>query len=873
MRSRSPKTRLVVSPSSRVILGMFLVALALLAGGRTARAAVAGTDVCYLGGSLLPNFRLNGDATLNGTDLIVTQSKTNQLSSVMYYPKFSTGSDLHLAFEIKISANVNGGADGMAFVMHDAPAGPAALGTNGGGIGYAGITKSVVVEFDTFMNASNGDVTANHVAITVGGDPNHASVANALLPQIADPGGITNLKSGSPVFVWIDYAHAGTSLSVYVGATSTKPAMPIAPLATIIDLSTAIGPTFYIGFTGSTGAAWSQHEFVQLFASDHLADPHASCCSIDADCAGSPATPICDTAKHLCGACTDANTSGCPGGTPACDVSSSSDQCAVACNGNNGDAVATHPCASAAFPACVSGSCATCNGDYQSAGSIDCGNGAPYCSASGYCGFCTQNSDCTATNAMRHGAVCNVATGACVACTADAQCAPGTTYCNTTTFTCTPTVANGQAIPADPLHNATCTAPTGAAVCTSGVCDTDNKCGLLLGDATCSVTAECRSSVCVTSGANAGKCKACISDTSCSGATPACNAIANACAVCTAANTSACAGLTPVCASASNACVACNADFGTPVQPPVTGLDAGLDAALDGGLLDAGLDTGLLPDSGLDAGAIVPALCSNATPYCSASGGCAKCTSNTDCTAGTHLGGICNEVTGECGVACAVDTDCPGWCNNPAGDAGTGSCATKVPNGDPIPASAPLNSTCTVSVGMRICASGVCDTTTNLCGKPNGQACASTAVCTSGVCNADGKCGDPDGAPCTIARTCRTGMCDAAGMCGATAVVDAGVPDSGVADGGPADAEAGVPDAAIFEDAGEQDATVADAEPTEASEDAGAGLRLQGGGCRCATVGGPAPIDALPGFGAVLGLLGVRARRQRRRGSRGRAPS
>jgi hypothetical protein len=791
MRSCSPKKRLVSLPSFRVIVAVFVAIWAVLAVDRIAKAAPApGTDVCYEGGSLLPNFQLNGNAVLDGNDLIVTQSLMGQLSSIMYYPKLSTTNDFHIAFEIKISANVNGGADGMSFVMQNAPAGAGALGSPGGGIGYQGITNSVVVEFDTFKNSWDPD--ANHVAITKGGDPDHTSVNNTGLPVVSNPAGITNLKSGSPVYVWIDYAHTTTALSVFVSSTTTKPLVATMTTAAL-DLGLVLGSgSFTIGFTGSTGGAWSKHEIVQLSASDHFTDPHLGCCSGDADCTTSAAGSVCDPIKHLCGACTLAETS-CGSSTPACDLSSSANQCAVACNGNFGS-VTSQPCPSAAFPACTaSGSCATCNGDNQSTGTINCASGAPYCSASGYCGLCTQTSDCTATNAPHSAAVCNVSKGACMACNSDVDC------------------------------------------------------------------------------------------TSISGATPACNSTTQQCVACTAGNTSACTGATPVCATASNKCVACAGDFGASVTtvPHDGGTDASSEAGADASV-EAGADASL--DAALDGASstVQVALCpSIAQPYCTALGACTKCTSNADCTAG-HPGGICNVATGECGTACTVDGDCPGgWCNNPVGDAGGGSCASKVPNGGPIPSSPPVNSTCTVAVAMRICSSGVCDSSNNLCGEPNGQTCTSAAVCISSVCNADGKCGDPDGSPCTNSTTCRTGVCNVTGACGVLPIMDAGMADAGTPDAGDAgEGDASANEDATVADAEAVDATMADAttldagQPTaeaSASEDAGDdGLRLQGGGCRCAAAGSHAPADGLSGIGAMLALVGARARRQRRRAGRGR---
>ena len=246
-------------------------ALVVLVFGRPAHAA---TDVCYEGGPLLPNFQLNGNAQLNGTDLIVTPSIGTQRSSIMYLPKFSATNDFHIEEQIKISMNGNGGADGMAFVMHNDPSGPSALGLSGGGIGYQNITNSVIVEFDTFKNGY--DPNANHIAITKSGNPDHTAGVNSGLPVVQNPAGI-NLKGGAPVYLWIDYTYSTTTISVYVASTSAKPGS--AAMTAVIDLNATIGATFYAGFTGSTGGSWSQHEVVQLFASDHNVDPTSSCCA------------------------------------------------------------------------------------------------------------------------------------------------------------------------------------------------------------------------------------------------------------------------------------------------------------------------------------------------------------------------------------------------------------------------------------------------------------------------------------------------------------------------------------------------------------------------------------------------------------------
>jgi hypothetical protein len=88
-------------------------------------------------------------------------------------------------------------------------------------------------------------------------------------------------------------------------------------------------------------------------------------------------------------------------------------------------------------------------------------------------------------------------------CTADSDCCPGY-WCDESQTTCMPTVANGDNMPNDPYHsnprlNGICTGQAAVLVCTSKVCDTDNKCGYRSGDGPC--TSEnggvvCRSGSC-----------------------------------------------------------------------------------------------------------------------------------------------------------------------------------------------------------------------------------------------------------------------------------------------------------------------------------------------------------------------------------------
>ena len=405
-------------------------------------------------------------------------------------------------------------------------------------------------------------------------------------------------------------------------------------------------------------------------------------CRADSGCSG--ATPACDTDTNSCVQCTE--DSQCSGGTPVCDLPSHT---CVACAGDNGSGAA-HACPS----------------------STD-----PYCAPTGECATCTDNSECAA--GTHSGPICNPASGACGSkCTSDSDCAPGE-WCDDPAGApgagqCSPKLSNGQPLPSQAPVNGACTSDSGARVCASGVCDpTGNVCGLAQGQPGCSDSAQCIAGVCITAGANAGKCEACAASTDCSGATPVCDTATNACVQC--GSSSDCSGTTPVCDAGAAACVACGGDYGTAAAAACADVSA---------------------------------------PTCMSTGACGVCSTNADCE-GDHAGPICNASSGACGTACASDADCSAdrWCQTKTGDT-AGVCAPKLDNGTALPSGA-----CTDAAGAEMCASGACDSGDDLCGRALGGSCTTNAECRDDHCADDGQCGTPDGAACVSSTECRAGRC------------------------------------------------------------------------------------------------------------------
>ncbi|MFL5358934.1 L-type lectin-domain containing protein, partial [Archangium sp.] len=678
-------------------------------------ASAHATDSCYFGGPLLPNYTLNGSATMDGKNILVTPNQGRLNSSVFFNPAFSTSGDLHIKMAVQITTTSTSGADGVAFVMHNSPDGPKALGNPGDCIGYGdypgaptkGISPSVVVELDTYDNSYFGDPSNDHIAITRGGNSNHEASGNIGLPVQNLSGTNLSLKNNKLVYLWVDYTASKTLLDVYLSDSDSRPASPLLT-TNAINLATELGSQFYMGFTGSTGNEWSEHRVLELRATDSFTRPEQACCDSDSDCTGSPRGNVCDTAKHTCGECTLDNTSQCAASHMSCALEGANNRCVEACDGDRSAGTA-HACSAEAFPVCVSsgplaGSCSSCNGDSGTGASFRCNAKTPYCSSKGYCGYCTSNADCTVEGVAHGGPICNRSTGVCGStCQVDSDCGGGA-WCNPA-GACIPKTPNGEWIP-----GGTCTEPQSVRTCQSGVCETaDNVCGLVNGTA-------------VPTGSAAGQvCRAGVSD----------------------------------------ADGRCGLRNGT-VLP--TG--AAAQQVCRGGVADADGRCGLVNGTALPTGTTAEQVCRSGTADADARCGLVN---GTALPTGTTAEQVCRsgvaELDGRCGLMNETVL--------PTGMAAEQVCRSGVAeldgrcglvNGTALP---------TGTSAEVVCRGGVAELD-GRCGLVNGTAlpndAAAVEVCRVGVADMDGRCGlvNGTGVPDWLVaeQACRSGVADADGRCG-----------------------------------------------------------------------------------------------------------
>jgi hypothetical protein len=131
-----------------------------------------------------------------------------------------------------------GGADGCAFVLHEASPGPWALGAGGGGLGYGGISPSVAVEFNIY--------SPNGVGMAVRSNGQTGPPYNGTSP--------VNLAGGSPIGVSLVYDGAKLSITLTDTATGAR-----FNTNAVLDIAGILGTnTAYVGITGADGGVSSR---------------------------------------------------------------------------------------------------------------------------------------------------------------------------------------------------------------------------------------------------------------------------------------------------------------------------------------------------------------------------------------------------------------------------------------------------------------------------------------------------------------------------------------------------------------------------------------------------------------------------------------
>lgn len=237
-----------------------------------------------------PNYALIDDAVASGSCTTLTSNINDQRGCT-----WDVNSTLNMTtgwsydFTVNLGSNDNG-ADGMAFVIQNDSRGRCACGTSGGSLGAGGITNSLIVEIDTYLNAQDRDdgalMTAAGVLCTGGTEPDHLDIwlngninpsgsgcptpAGTRVISSAAPtmsaGVLYNIENGLNHILRVSWA-AGSPGTLTAKLLNTALTYTFATVSYAFDPMTVFGTnTPYFGFTASTGGLNNTQSFCEPLA-------------------------------------------------------------------------------------------------------------------------------------------------------------------------------------------------------------------------------------------------------------------------------------------------------------------------------------------------------------------------------------------------------------------------------------------------------------------------------------------------------------------------------------------------------------------------------------------------------------------------------
>ena len=226
------------------------------------------------------NYCVTGNGIDQGNGCAQLTSATNgQLGSIWDADdRLDFTTDWAFDFSVYLGSNDNG-ADGICFVIQDDPAGLSASGSSGGSMGAGGITNSLIVEIDTYLNTEDrndgiatvlcsGGPGPDHLDIWLNGDVNPGGSAGCPGPSGTRyiPNGVRLMNGGASYNIENGLNH--TLRIAYVSATQTLTATVLNAAATVnygtvsyspVNAMTLFGTNNpYFGFTASTGGLNNQ---------------------------------------------------------------------------------------------------------------------------------------------------------------------------------------------------------------------------------------------------------------------------------------------------------------------------------------------------------------------------------------------------------------------------------------------------------------------------------------------------------------------------------------------------------------------------------------------------------------------------------------
>ena len=197
-------------------------------------------EVLQCSGLNVSDFLLRGNSVTLGsgasTEFRLTDAVGGQFGAVWNQTRLDLTRDFDISSQVYLGNN-NAGADGIAFVLQPLSTNQ---GSTGGGLGYAGISPSLAVEFDTWTNTE--PTPSDHIAMMINGNTNDHTFAGHYAVEMEDGAWRTAR------FKW---EAAAKTFTVFLNGTQILQKANYDIVANIFNNNANV----YWGFTGATGGA------------------------------------------------------------------------------------------------------------------------------------------------------------------------------------------------------------------------------------------------------------------------------------------------------------------------------------------------------------------------------------------------------------------------------------------------------------------------------------------------------------------------------------------------------------------------------------------------------------------------------------------
>jgi hypothetical protein len=247
-----------------------------LAGGQSIRAQQTISFPNFNSADSTAGLQTNGNASVvvvgDSSVLRLTPSATNQIGSAWYTAPLPLVQGFTTTFKFQLSGtNTGTNGDGFAFVIQNGSfpngtSGSFAIGdpatSGGGGLGYQLLTHSVAVEFDTFQNPENSDISSNEIGIqSCGSSANTAIHGDCSFGMPVDP---SSEGFSPPILIADGSVHTATiSLQDGVFRVTIDTQLVIQqPEFDLGNLGLDANQDAIVGFTAATGVFDENHDIL-----------------------------------------------------------------------------------------------------------------------------------------------------------------------------------------------------------------------------------------------------------------------------------------------------------------------------------------------------------------------------------------------------------------------------------------------------------------------------------------------------------------------------------------------------------------------------------------------------------------------------------